>query len=91
MKKRLFLKFIIYFSFIIIIGKLFIMQVMNQNYYYEKLSSRNNKIVYGDTTLRGRIYDTNNKLLVDNMEVLTIIYKLSLKASSISSEHIVIV
>ena len=66
MKKRLLLKTILYLSFSIILIKLFSMQIMNRNYYYEKLSSRNNKIVYGDTSLRGRIYDTNNKLLIND-------------------------
>ena len=76
MKKKLFIgNTIMYILFMVIIGRLFYLQVINHNYYLEKLLSRNNKIVYENTSLRGRIYDRNNELLVDNKLVLAIIYR----------------
>lgn len=68
-------KTLIYLCFIVITIKLFSMQVINRDYYLNKLNSKTTKIIYGDTTLRGRIYDTNNKLLVDNQLIMTIIYQ----------------
>lgn len=74
-KKINYFSLILYLAFFIITARLFYLQIIERNYYLEKLSSKKNKIVYEDTSLRGRIYDTNNNLLVDNKLVLTIIYK----------------
>lgn len=68
-------KVIIYLAFFGILIKLFSMQVINRDYYLNKLNSKTTKIVYGDTTLRGRIYDTNHNLLVDNQLIMTITYQ----------------
>ena len=73
--KNKILKLIIYFSYFIIIGRLFYLQIIERDYYIKKLLNKTNKIVYEDTSLRGRIYDKNNNLLVDNGLVLTIIYQ----------------
>ena len=76
MKKKInLLMMITYISFLVIIGRLFYLQVIDNNYYLEKLSNKTNKIVYEDSSLRGRIYDKNNNLLVDNGLILTIIYQ----------------
>lgn len=64
-----------YLIFFVIIGRLFYLQIIDHNYYLEKLSNKTNKIVYEDTSLRGRIYDRNNNILVDNGLVLTIVYQ----------------
>ena len=74
-KKIKFLNLLVYLLFLIIIGRLFYMQIINNNDYLEKLSNKTNRIVYEDVSLRGRIYDKNNILLVDNKLVLTIYYK----------------
>ena len=74
-KKLLFLNILVYFSFMLITVKLFYLQIIDNNYYLEKLSNKTNKIIYEDTNLRGRIYDKNNNLLVDNTLVLTIVYQ----------------
>ena len=75
MKKKLTVfKFMVYTFFSLIIGKLFFIQIIDNNYYLEKLSNKTNKIIYEDSGLRGRIYDRNNNLLVDNGLVLTIVY-----------------
>ena len=65
-KKIKFLNLLVYLLFLIIIGRLFYMQIINNNDYLEKLSNKTNRIVYEDVSLRGRIYDKNNNLLVDN-------------------------
>lgn len=75
MKKIKLLTIITYFIYFIISIRLFYLQIIERNYYLEKLSSKNNKIIYEDTSLRGRIYDKNNNILVDNKLIMTIIYK----------------
>ena len=76
MKKKIKYYYIfLYLSFIVIAIRLFELQILDNNYYLEKLSGRQNKIIYEDTSLRGRIYDCNNKLLVDNKLIPTIYYK----------------
>ena len=74
-KKIIFLKTLVYFIFIIITGRLFTLQIIDNSYYLEKLSNKTNKIVYENTSLRGRIFDKNGNILVDNKLVLTIIYQ----------------
>ena len=66
---------IIYICFLAITLRLFYLQIIDNNYYLEKLSNKTNKIVYEDSSLRGRIYDKNNNILVDNGLVLTIVYQ----------------
>lgn len=68
-------EYLVYLCFIVITVKLFSMQVVNHDYYLELLNEKKTKIIYGDTTLRGRIYDRNNKLLVDNQLIMNIVYK----------------
>ena len=55
---------------------------MSVDDYQEKLVAATEKIVLGDSTPRGRIYDRNHKLLVDNMAVKTIYYKKEPRVSS---------
>ena len=76
MKKKIkFLKILVYSVFMVITIRLFYIQIIDNQYYIEKLSNKTNKIVYEDTSLRGRIYDKNNNLLVDNGLILTIVYQ----------------
>ena len=76
MKKKInVLTWITYILFIVIIGRLFYLQIIDNAYYLEKLSNKTNKIVYENNNLRGRIYDKNNNVLVDNGLVLTIVYQ----------------
>ena len=58
---------------------------INRNYYNEKLYALTNQYVYGESAPRGRIYDRNKKLLVDNKEVLEIVYKKE-KGVSVNNE-----
>ena len=55
--------------------KLFYIQLIKNNYYKDKLNILTTKIIEGDSTPRGRIYDRNGVLIVDNRAVKTIYYK----------------
>ena len=68
-----FVVFIIMFSFIFM-GLINIM-IINRNEYDEKLALLTYSKVYGTSTPRGRIYDRNYNLLVDNKSLKTITYQ----------------
>ena len=78
-KKINFLTIILYLSFIIISIRLFYLQVIKHSDYQELLKRMNEKIVYGDSMPRGKIYDRNGVLLVDNKLVKTIYFRNDLK------------
>lgn len=69
------LGFIIFFSFLVLTINLFAIQILNQEYYAQKLEQANIKIVYGPSAPRGKIYDRNHRIIVDNQAVKTITYK----------------
>lgn len=62
------------FIFILTIG-LFRVQVIQLEIYSAKLEELSLKIVEGSTAPRGRIYDRNHKLIVDNQPTKVIYYK----------------
>lgn len=73
-KRMNFLIIILFFLFVIIISRLCFLTI-NMNHYYKMiLNKETSNIVYKDTSPRGRIYDRNNKLLVDNISVKKIYY-----------------
>ena len=63
--------------FIILIIRLFLVQVIQAESFHDKLEQLTNRIVEGSTAPRGRIYDRNGKLLVDNKPNKVISYKKS--------------
>ena len=65
---------IIALMLILIVG-LYYVQVLKNDYYNVKLAEANQNIVLGDTAPRGRIYDRNGNVIVDNIAVKTIYYK----------------
>ncbi len=69
------LKTIIIIIFIYIIIKLYSLMIMKQKYYKEVLSSLVIEYVDGSVAPRGRIYDRNYNLLVDNKPLYVISYK----------------
>ncbi len=77
--------FVIFLIFImsLLIAKLFYIQVIKNDYYVTRLKSLTTKVVEGDSTPRGRIYDRNGNVIVDNKSVKTIYYK---KSSNINSK-----
>ena len=75
LKKVKILNIILYIVFFIIIGRLYYLQIIKHDYYVELLENISNKEVKGDAMPRGKIYDRNGVLLVDNTLVKTIYYK----------------
>ena len=65
---------IIVIMFILMIG-LFYYQVIKHNVYKDKLKDLTETIIMGDSAPRGRIYDRNHVLIVDNKPIKIIYYK----------------
>ena len=61
--------------FIFLFIFLFNIQVINYKQYNEKYVNSSENIIDGSTAPRGKIYDRNGKLIVDNKPVKTIYYK----------------
>ena len=59
----------------ILIINLFNVQILKNKHYEEKLKELTVKVIEGESTPRGRIYDRNGVLIVDNTSVKTIYYK----------------
>lgn len=74
-KRYIFVIFVIIILFIIIVYRLFDLQVLKTDEYQEKLVLATEKSVTSTSTPRGRIYDRNHNLLVDNEAIKTIYYK----------------
>ncbi|MBE6138244.1 MAG: penicillin-binding protein 2 [Firmicutes bacterium] len=63
---------------------LFYIQIIKNSFYKERVAFLTQNIVYGNSVPRGRIYDRNGKVLVDNVAVKVISYK---KNSGISTSE----
>lgn len=74
-KRFLVISILVLVLFLIIMYKLVDIQILNKDKYTKKLDNLKVSIVYSSSTPRGRIYDRNYKLLVDNVGVNTIYYK----------------
>ena len=59
----------------LLLSTLFYVQVIRNRYYSDKLNTLTVNIIEGDSTPRGRIYDRNGNVIVDNTSVKTIYYK----------------
>lgn len=75
---------IITFVMIVLFVDLFYIQIIKNNHYKSKLEVLNKNIVEGTTAPRGRIYDRNKKLIVDNVPNKEIYYK---KQSGINTKE----
>lgn len=76
--KRIYAFFVvIIFLFSILFFKLFMVMILNSKEYDKKLASLTNKNVTLSSAPRGRIYDRNYNIIVDNKAVNTIFYKKS--------------
>lgn len=83
--KRYFLIEILLIIFFIIIAiRLFKLQIINYEDYQDKLVIATEKTIEGPSAPRGRIYDRNYNLLVDNEAIKTIYYK---KQSGITTKE----
>ncbi len=61
--------------FLIIILRLFYINIIKHDNYDNKLNSIINGTIEGPSAQRGRIYDRNHKLLVDNVGIKSLYYK----------------
>ena len=59
---------------LILLISLYSIQVVNSALYIEKKENLSKQLVEGSTAPRGRIYDRNNKIIVDNTPIKTIRY-----------------
>lgn len=71
----LFLEIIVGFSFFFLFVSFVYTIYYRKNFYTQKLSSLTEVIVEGESAPRGRIYDRNYNLLVDNVSIPTIYYR----------------
>lgn len=74
-KRYKILTIIICIIMIMLLSNLFYIQIIRNEYYKNKLERLTVNIVLGDSAPRGRIYDRNGNLIVDNQAVKTIYYK----------------
>lgn len=74
-KKLDILEIVIIFLFLLLAYFLFKTIYLKEDFYKEKLNNLTNVIVYGESAPRGRIYDRNYNLLVDNIAIPIIYYK----------------
>ena len=74
-KRYLFISIMLIIFFIIIGIKLFSLQILSREDYSKKLISATETKIEGSSSPRGRIYDRNYNLLVDNQAIKTIYYK----------------
>ena len=74
-KRYAFITIFVLILFSIIVVRLFQLQILNEEEYNEKLVMATEKNVESTSSPRGRIYDRNYKLLVDNEAIKTIYYK----------------
>ncbi len=66
---------IIVVAVIILIGGLFFVQIVNREYYSKEMETLASKTVDGPSAPRGRMYDRNGKLIVDNVAEKVIYYQ----------------
>ena len=59
----------------ILLSTLFYVQIIKNKHYTNKLNTLTVNIIEGDSAPRGRIYDRNGNIIVDNISIKTIYYK----------------
>ena len=69
------LTFIIILLLLILLVNLFFIQIINKDKYSANLKNLTKKVVYGQSAPRGRIYDRNGRVIVDNIPSKVISYK----------------
>ena len=74
-KRYIFLIIVIIILFSIISIRLFYLQIIKNDLYSEKLLNATSKTIESTSVPRGRIYDRNYNIIVDNQAVKTIYYK----------------
>lgn len=66
---------LIVFIICILLSNLFVIQIVRHNFYVSKVEKLSQNVVFSSSTPRGRIYDRNGKLVVDNEAVKVIYYQ----------------
>ena len=89
MKKYLTIKLFLLICMFIITIRLFYLQIIKNDYYIIQKNNLNMKYVFGTTAPRGRIYDRNGKLIVDNKPNKIIYYNKEKKDSSVSELDVI--
>ena len=74
-KRYKILVIIIIIIIVLLLSKLFYIQIIRNKYYNNKLTSLTVNIIEGDSAPRGRIYDRNGNIIVDNTSIKVIYYK----------------
>ena len=59
----------------LLLSTLFYVQIIRNKHYSDKLNTLTVNVIEGDSTPRGRIYDRNGNIIVDNTSIKTIYYK----------------
>ncbi|MFA7688850.1 MAG: penicillin-binding protein 2 [Bacilli bacterium] len=70
--------------FSIVFFRLYYIQILKKDFYIKKAEALGEIVIEGDSAPRGRIYDRNHNLIVDNKAVKTIYYK---KPNNITSKE----
>ena len=83
-KRYNFLIVILFIAMFVLVYNLYNVQIVNTYIYKKKLHDLTHKYTYGSTAPRGRIYDRNGELIVDNKATRVIYYK---KDSNITSKE----
>lgn len=78
---------VIIFLFVSLALSLYYVQIVKNNAFKEQLKELSQVIIDGGSSARGRIYDRNGKIIVDNKAIKTIYYKKELGISA--SEEVV--
>lgn len=76
-----FILIILFILMSVLIVDLYYVQVIKNKYYKQEVMTLGKKIVFGESSPRGRFYDRNGKILVDNKAVKVIYYKKDLDVS----------
>ncbi len=75
-EKRYIIMIIIICIVMIVLGlNLFFIQVIKHDFYVNKVEQLNRNVIFSNSTPRGRIYDRNGKIIVDNESVKVIYYE----------------
>ena len=75
-EKRYIIMIIIICIVLIVLGlNLFFIQVIKHDFYVNKVEQLNRNVIFSNSTPRGRIYDRNGKIIVDNESVKVIYYE----------------
>ena len=75
-EKRYIIMIIIICIVMIVLGlNLFFIQFIKHDFYVNKVEQLNRNVIFSNSTPRGRIYDRNGKIIVDNESVKVIYYE----------------